>query len=138
MPEMSKNENCIYYWEATVELNLSFYIPTEVFESAGPSNIIQYQAWEIILRTEWYQNLLIICQYQATHYLQGSPSWGSFKFFLYSGSHISTIPFSPKRKGTFSRKWILTTVELRCRIIFFLNVVMFAWSSFSFKLNIFY
>lgn len=90
----------------------------------------------MILRIERYQYLLIICQYQATHYSQGAPCWGSSKSFLYCGSHISTISFSPKRKrnrSTFSHLWVLTTVELRCRIIFFPNSVIFAWSSFSFK-----
>lgn len=85
---------------------------------------------------ELYQYLLITCQYQATHYSQGAPHWGSSKSFLYFHSHISTISFSPKRKtnrSIFFHLWVLTTVELKCRIIFFLNIAIFAWSSFSFK-----
>lgn len=55
-------------------------------------------------------------------------------FVLWFPYHYNFIFSKEKRKiGLHSSQlWILTTVELKCRIIFFLNII-FEWSSFWFK-----
>lgn len=129
------------FGKQTVKPNLSFYIPAKHVLNFLKMLVLYIGLGKWFWELSGFQYSLILCRYWATYCSQGS-LWLellSAKAFLPIGPHTPPFHFPPREEEdrlTFLPVWIWATVELRWRIIFFLNIVIFEWGSFHFNLNI--